>query len=101
MGVGLVFSYLLADPFVATASALAFASSELADWALYSFTKMPFHRRVLWSSALSTPIDTLLFLGMIGALTPGTAVLMIISKMIAAYIIWYTHRNVPASAYAD
>lgn len=83
-----VISYLLADPFVAIASVAAFATSELIDWGLYTATKRPFHQRVLWSSALSTPVDTAVFLWGINVMTPGTFVLMVISKMVAAVLIW-------------
>lgn len=86
-------SYLLADPFVAVASAAAFITSELADYALYSFTKKPFHKRVLWSSAVSTPIDTVVFLYGINNFTVGTFVLMVLSKMIAAVAIYLTYRT--------
>ena len=66
MAVALVISYFLADPKVAMASALAFAISELVDWAVYSFTKKPFYSRVLLSSVLSAPIDSAVFLTYIG-----------------------------------
>lgn len=88
-----VISYLLADPFVAIASVAAFATSELVDWALYSFTKKPFHQRVLISSALSTPVDTVVFLYGISAFSTGTFVLMVLSKMIAAVVIWAMYRK--------
>ncbi|QJD54371.1 hypothetical protein [Aminobacter phage Erebus] len=88
-----VISYLLADPFVALASVAAFATSELADWALYTFTKKPFHQRVLLSSALSTPIDTVVFLYGISAFSVGTFVLMVLSKMVAAFVIWTIHKR--------
>lgn len=89
VGIGAVLSYLLAEPFVAIASVLAFLSSELADWGLYTLTKKPFHQRVLISSALSTPIDTAVFLLWIDQMTVGTFGLMVLSKMVAAVAIWY------------
>lgn len=89
VGIGAILSYLLAEPFVAIASVLAFTTSELADWGLYTLTKKPFHQRVLISSALSTPIDTAVFLLWIDQMNMGTFGLMIASKMIAAIIIWY------------
>lgn len=93
MAIACLASYLMADPFVALASVLAFASSEIADWLLYTVTKKPFGQRVLISSIISTPVDTVVFLGMINALTTGTVILMILSKMIAAVIIWSMYRN--------
>lgn len=86
-------SYWLADPFVAIASVLAFGASELIDWALYSLTKRPFHQRVLISSLLSTPVDTAVFLLGINVFTVGTFILMFLSKMIAAGVIWYAYRK--------
>lgn len=86
-----VISYLMADPFVAVASALAFATSEVFDWLLYTVTKKPFHQRVLISSLFSTPIDTAVFLYWIDGMSIGTFVLMVASKLIAAVAIyaWY------------
>ena len=57
MAIGAVLSYLMADPFVAIASVVAFIISELADWAVYTFTKKPLGQRILISSAVGTPID--------------------------------------------
>lgn len=88
VGIGAVLSWWLADPFVAIASVLAFVSSELADWALYTITKKPFHQRVWVSSLLSTPIDTAVFLLWIDQMHVGTFILMVLSKLIAAAVIW-------------
>lgn len=93
MVAGAVLSFWMADPYVALASVAAFATAEIADWLLYTFTKKPFHKRVLISSVLSTPIDTAVFLGMISGLTVGTFILMVVAKMIAALIIYFTYRN--------
>ncbi len=90
-----VISYMLADPFVAIASVAAFATSEIADYVFYTFTKKPFHQRVLVSSLVSTPVDTLVFLYGISTLTTGTFVLMVLSKMVAAVIIWAMYRQRP------
>lgn len=90
---GLVLSFILADPSVATASAIAFAVSEGMDWLLYTITKRPFKDRVLLSSAVSTPVDTAVFLGLISGLTLGTFCLMVLSKMVAAAAVWLYYRN--------
>lgn len=89
---GAILSYALADPFVATASVLAFIAAEGADYLLYTITKRPFHERVLWSSAVSTPIDTAVFLFGIGGFTIGTFLLMVFSKMVAAILIWASYQ---------
>lgn len=91
MLIATVISYLMADPFVAVASALAFLSSEIFDWVLYTVTKKPFHKRVLISSLFSTPVDTAVFLYWINGMSLGTFLLMVASKLIAAVVIytWY------------
>lgn len=93
MAAATLLSYLLADPYVAIASAAAFAASEIADYLIYTLTKKPFHQRVLISSLVSTPVDTAVFLFGINGFTIGTFVLMVLSKLIAAMIIWTTYRN--------
>lgn len=97
-----VLSYILADPYVATASAIAFAVSEIADYLVYSFTKRPFHERILISSFISTPVDTVVFLFGINSFTIGTFVLMVGAKLIAAFAIWGSYkvrnRNVPITS---
>jgi len=81
-------SYFLADPYVALASAAAFATAELADYLIYTFTKKPFHHRIMLSSIVSTPIDTVVFLYGISAFTVGTFILMVAAKLVAALVIW-------------
>lgn len=85
-------SFWLADPFVALASTTAFAVSEIGDWLIYTVTKKPFHKRVMLSSLISTPLDTAVFLGMISGLTFGTFVLMVGAKLVAAAIIFFWYR---------
>lgn len=92
MLVAAVLTLLMADPFVAVASVLAFATSELVDYGLYTATKKPFHKRVLISSLVSTPVDTVVFLGLISGLTVGTFLLMVAAKLIAALVIYFWYR---------
>lgn len=93
IAIATIASYMLADPFVAIASAAAFLTSELVDWLTYTLTKKPFGERVLISSLISTPVDTAVFLFWIDTFTVGTFGLMIASKMIAAIIVWYMYRQ--------
>ena len=88
-----VLSYFLADPFVAYASVAAFAISELADWLVYSFTKRSFAQRILFSSVLATPLDTIVFLGIMGWLSAPAVLAMTASKLVGALIVWYLLRN--------
>ena len=65
IAVGVVVSYIIADPAIATASAVAFALGELADFAVYT----PLARRrlalaVLASGVVGGVIDSLVFLQM-------------------------------------
>jgi uncharacterized PurR-regulated membrane protein YhhQ (DUF165 family) len=93
MAIGAVLSYLMADPFVAIASVVAFTISELADWAVYTFTKKPLGQRILISSAVGTPIDSAVFLWMLGFFTPVGCLLMIVAKMLSAVLIWWRIKN--------
>ncbi len=88
-----VISYVMADPYVAMASISAFIISEFADWAIYSFTGRPFAQRILISSAVSTPIDSAVFLGMIGHLSVVGMLVMTASKMLGALVVWWLVRR--------
>lgn len=89
MAIGGVLSYFMASPFVALASVVAFLSSELIDWAYYTWSKKSLRDRILISSALSTPIDSVVFLLIINQFSLIATVAMVASKMIAAATIWY------------
>lgn len=87
MLIGALLSYYLADPFVALASLVAFAVSETADWAVYTYTKKPLKQRILLSSLIGTPLDSAIFLAMIGYFSIGGVLLMVASKMVAALLV--------------
>jgi len=96
-------SYWMADPFVAIASVAAFLISEFADWAVYSFTKRPFSQRIFLSSAVGTPIDSIVFLAIIGHLSVAGVVAMTASKMLGAVVVWWMikgrdNNGTPATA---
>jgi queuosine precursor transporter len=93
MLIGGALSYIMADPFIAMASVAAFLISEFADWAVYSFTGRPFSQRILLSSVISTPIDSAVFLYMIGHISPTGVALMTMSKMLGAIIVWWMVRR--------
>ena len=86
-------SYFMADPFIAAASVAAFLISEFADWAVYSFTGRSFPQRVLLSSAVGTPLDSVVFLGMIGHLSVTGVIAMTASKMLGALAVWWMLRR--------
>lgn len=93
MLIGGALSWLLASPGVALASVCAFLSSELMDWAVYTFTGRPFSQRVLLSSAISTPVDSAVFLGMIGLFSWSAVLMMTVSKMTGALIVFLIARR--------
>jgi len=102
MAVALGLTVVLAGPELAIASGVAFAISEIVDWALFTFTKIKLSSRVLLSSALAAPIDTTVFL--YGAeqirpdqLTIANITMSIIGKMFGAIVIWWIVRRVEQS----
>ena len=82
-------SWWMADPFVALASVTAFMISEFADCGVYSWTKKPFAQRILISSIVSTPLDSAVFLAMIGYFSVLNMVLMTVAKLIGAVVVWW------------
>ena len=89
MLIGALLSYYLADPFVAVASVAAFLISETADWLVYTWSKRPLHQRIVISSAVGTPLDSAVFLAMIGYFSIGGVALMTLSKMVGAFVVMY------------
>lgn len=85
---GVILSYAMADPFVAVASAVAFGLSELIDALVFTYTKKPMRDRVLLSSVASTPVDSAVFLVMLGFFNWLGFAIMVIVKMIGAIIVW-------------
>lgn len=99
MLLGGLISWGMASPTIALASVCAFLTGELLDWAVYSFTGRPFSQRVLLSSALSTPVDSFVFLSMIGMFSVSSVLLMTASKMAGAVIVFFlARRREPAVA---
>ncbi|AIM40605.1 hypothetical protein [Vibrio phage VpKK5] len=92
MTLATVASFLLADPTIAIASAIAFFVGEVIDWLVYTVTKKPFHSRVLISSAIAVPIDTFIFLNMIDFYTVGVMAAMVFSKLVASLIVWISYE---------
>jgi len=93
MAVGVGLSYFMADPYVALWSAIAFLVSELADWTVYTFTKRPMSERVIYSSVLSAPLDSAVFLIGLGIATPAGIVAMAASKLLGAVGVWWLMRR--------
>lgn len=85
-------SYLLADKMIALASASAFFVGELLDWAIYTYTKKPLSDRLLWSSLLSTPVDSAIFLYMTDSFNFLGMVVLVLAKMLGVFGVWYYWR---------
>ncbi len=60
MGCACIITYLV-NPQLALASVAAFSISELIDWAIFTFTKLSFKKRIILSNLFSTPADSILF----------------------------------------
>ena len=88
-----VITYFMVDPFIALASVSAFLVSETADWIVYTVTRRPLRDRILASSAVSSPLDSVVFLGLIGFLSPASFVLQTLSKFAGALVIWGILRH--------
>lgn len=79
----------LAGPGLAIASLTAFILSETTDWAVYSFTRRPLQERILVSSLLSVPVDTLVFQHLAGYLTPAAFLTEVLSKAVGVAAVWW------------
>jgi queuosine precursor transporter len=89
---GTVLSYLLSDPFVATASVAAFAAAELIDWAVFTVTRRPLRDRLWLSAALSVPVDTAIFFGMLDIWDPAVWAASLASKLAGVSVVWLLMR---------
>ena len=89
---GGILTYFMAGPGLAIASMTAFVLSESSDWAVYSFWRRPLQQRILVSSLLAVPLDTLAFQYLAGYLTPAAFVMEMISKAIGVLIVWQLLR---------
>ena len=90
---GCAISWLMASPRLALASALAFAIGEMADWALFTFTNKPFSQRILLSSLLGAPLDSLVFLSLLGIASPLGVGIMTLSKLAGAIVVFLLVRK--------
>ena len=90
-------SYMTSAAFVAVASLTAFLISEAIDWAVYSFTKRPLSERILYSSAIAVPIDTVVFLKMVDHFDWTAVAIVSAAKMIGALCFWVVLKRREAS----
>jgi uncharacterized PurR-regulated membrane protein YhhQ (DUF165 family) len=90
--VGGVITWFMVDPVIAVASITAFILSESADWGVYSFLRRPLTQRILISSLIAVPLDTLAFQYLAGYLTPAAFMTEIASKAVGVIIVWQLLR---------
>ncbi|MEP5731783.1 MAG: hypothetical protein ABJL67_20680 [Sulfitobacter sp.] len=81
-------SYFMSAPVVALASVTAFLISETIDWAVYTFTRKPLSQRILYSSLIAVPVDTVVFLQMVGFFDWLAVALVSAAKMLGALVFW-------------
>ncbi len=84
--------WYFAGPGLAIASMVAFALSEMTDWAVYSFTKRPLQNRIILSAMIAVPVDTLAFQYLADYLTPAAFVTEVLSKALGVAVVWYLLR---------
>ena len=84
----------LAGKELAIASGAAFFISETVDWALFTFTKASLPTRVLLSTAIAAPIDSVAFLFLADTvrsgshqLTPANLVMSIFGKLLGLVVV--------------
>ncbi|HWA01559.1 MAG TPA: VUT family protein [Caulobacterales bacterium] len=92
MVAGLMLSSLTSWIQVVAASGAAFMVSETVDWAVYTFVKRPLSERVLLSSAISAPLDQIVFIFLASFVVPGifafgTIMTGIVSKLVGALVV--------------
>ena len=89
VGVGAILSAATSNPHLALASGLAFAASEIVDFAVYSpLRKRNMPLAILSSSIVAAPIDTVLFLHLAGFGLTGAAIVgqFVIKTALAAAV---------------
>jgi queuosine precursor transporter len=98
-----IITYFMVDPVIALASLTAFVLSETTDWAIYSFTRRPLQQRILLSSLVAVPLDTLAFQFLANYLTPAAFTTEVLSKALGVLVVWYLLKlradNTPAAAH--
>lgn len=85
-------SYVLADQTVAYASLGAFLIGEFIDWGIFTYTRKPLSQRLLWSAMLSAPIDSLVFLYLIGRMNWLAMSVMTMTKILGVFFVWSVWR---------
>lgn len=95
IAVGGVLSYLMADPFIATASVVAFTAAELVDLGVFASVRdrWGFPAAIAASNIVAAPVDTVLFLHIAGFPVTWNA----IAGQLIGKLVWAT--AVPLALY--
>ena len=64
----------------------------MLDYAIFTITKKPFHQRVAISSLVAVPVDSALFLTLIGYASWGSILAMSLSKFAASAILYAAYE---------
>ena len=97
LALGVVLSYVISDPFVAQASALAFGFSELLDFALFTWIAPRWARAVLIAGLAGAVLDSIIFLSVaFGSLAflPGQIVGKSYGILLASVVVVARRRKV-------
>jgi queuosine precursor transporter len=92
MLLGGAISYFLASPQVALASVSAFLIAEGIDWGVYTWTRRDLSKRILLSASLSSPIDSLVFLGILHQLNVVGFMILSAAKLLGVVLLWSCWR---------
>jgi uncharacterized PurR-regulated membrane protein YhhQ (DUF165 family) len=88
MIIGCVCSYALAEKQVAIASVASFTIGEILDWAIYTYTRKPLSQRLLLSTFISAPVDSVVFLYFMAQLNMLGVGVLTASKMLGILAVW-------------
>jgi len=102
--IGAVLSYMLADPFIAIASLVAFSVSELSDFAVYSrIRERSRELGILASGVVGSVVDSVLFLSIaFGSLAhlEGQIFGKVLVTVVAAAALFFGKKHLPTLARA-
>ena len=92
MAAAIFLSYWVSSPAIAWASVSGLLVGETLDWIVFTLTKRPLSQRLLLSSLLSAPLDTVVFLAVAHQLTFMQALMMTLGKFVGVFSIWLIWR---------
>jgi len=98
MIIGCFISFLLAEKQAAFASLSAFAVGETLDWIIFTCASYSLSKRILLSSFISMPADSIINLGCLHQLNAVGLTIMLLTKsagILLLWIIWRTRTTRP------